>query len=187
MKNLTVALLLILCFAPQAGAAERISAKPRCFGHYKPIPADCGWDRIMGADGKPVVPRRQNPLAERRLKIAGLLSATETLTVKGCRYHQAGNYRAAAISFQKALSAFDSLRRQSPEDAEARLIDKAEMLEAYAQTLLKTNNRELARVCSANAVFIRSKLPRNPFTVRTYVNGYLSTGDTFGSLKINKP
>jgi hypothetical protein len=34
MKNLTVALLLILCFAPQAGAAERVSAKPRCFGHY---------------------------------------------------------------------------------------------------------------------------------------------------------
>ncbi len=163
-------LLLIICSPPAKGGDLF-----RYVGLRKPIPADAGWERIIGSNGKPVIERRDRG-AEKKNKKRELLSRIERLTLKGHQYYQNKHFRDATSCFQEALAAFTDLSYQSPEQAETHLIDHAETLESYAETLLKLNSRGRAKEYLAASASIRARLSTKKSVARTYSNGYLEGG-----------
>lgn len=168
--TVTTLCLTIIGYIPVAEAAERFKfVRSRGL-----IPAEAGWERIIGGNGRPVIGHR-NPEGEKRVKLQQLLSTIEKQTLEGHRSNQQENYSKAAGCFQKAAASFAILHQHSPPLAEIRLVDYAEILEAYAQTLLQLKKKAMATVHLRTAAAIRKRLSTKPSAVRTYVDGYASS------------
>ncbi len=143
--------------------------------HYRLPPAEIVGPEIRGTDGKPLLPQRSRvPESCKGLDSETLLASVETLTREAAALVKQGRYQLAEERYKKALSKFSVLEKTSPVTFSIHRLDRAELLEGYADLLRETSHEVEALRYTNQAKAIRNSLAGRAPDVRTYSNGYES-------------
>ncbi|MBX9720228.1 MAG: hypothetical protein K2X81_02440 [Candidatus Obscuribacterales bacterium] len=141
------------------------------------LPVDIVGRGVLGADGKQLGVKREEASQNDDSKVASLLREIESLTLKGntlCTFKtKSPDYINAEKCFKQALFIYEVVERKSPTEFYRHVVDKAELMEAYALLLRKTKRESEAIKIETQAKNIRQSLVGKKL-IRTYSNGYRS-------------